>query len=109
MAAGDPIVTRELKALQDDVSTSQRRRRSRREARPAPNAGVASPEPIPAKPQNEADPADAQKLGDELRELLHEASGFFEEAEKNVAAHPAASVLSALVVGILIGRLTARR
>jgi ElaB/YqjD/DUF883 family membrane-anchored ribosome-binding protein len=109
MPAGDPVVTRELKALQDDVSTSQRRRRSRREAHPAANAAAPPPEAVSAKPQDEADSADAQKLGDELRELLHEAAGVFDEAEKNVAAHPTASVLSALLVGILIGRLTARR
>ena len=33
----------------------------------------------------------------------------FEEAEKNIAAHPVQSVLSTLVVGILIGRLLGRR
>jgi ElaB/YqjD/DUF883 family membrane-anchored ribosome-binding protein len=109
MPAGDPVVARELKFLQDGVSTSQRQRRSRREAAPAAHAAAPSPESISAKPQDEAEAADAQKLGDELRELLHEASGFFEEAENNIAAHPTASVLGALLVGILIGRLTARR
>jgi hypothetical protein len=109
MPAGDPVVTRELKALQDDVSTSQRQRRSRREARPAADAAAPSPASISAKPQDEAESADAQKLGDDLRELLHEATAFFDEAEKNIATHPTASVLGALLVGILIGRLTARR
>jgi len=41
--------------------------------------------------------------------LLVEASGFFDQADKNIAAHPTASVLGALVVGILIGRLLGRR
>jgi hypothetical protein len=34
---------------------------------------------------------------------------FFEEAEKNVSAHPAAHVIGGVGVGILIGRLPGRR
>jgi ElaB/YqjD/DUF883 family membrane-anchored ribosome-binding protein len=34
---------------------------------------------------------------------------FVEEAEQNVSEHPTASVVGALVVGILIGRLLGRR
>jgi ElaB/YqjD/DUF883 family membrane-anchored ribosome-binding protein len=51
-----------------------------------------------------------QRAGDcEFREFLDEATKFFDEAEKNVSAHPAASMVGALVVGILIGRLLGRR
>ncbi len=36
-------------------------------------------------------------------ELVDEVTTFFEEAEKNIAAHPAESVVGALLVGALIG------
>jgi len=34
---------------------------------------------------------------------------FFAETEKNISAHPAQSVIGALLVGILIGHLLGRR
>jgi ElaB/YqjD/DUF883 family membrane-anchored ribosome-binding protein len=39
---------------------------------------------------------------------MKEATSFFDEAEKNIAAHPTESVVGALLVGILIGRLLGR-
>ena len=110
MAAGDPLLKHELKALQDDVSAAQRHRRSRHERHPVANADVPAPKAISPDRDAEADDsADAQKLRNQLGELMDEATEFFQEAEKNIAMHPAASVVSALLVGILIGRLLGRR
>jgi hypothetical protein len=109
MPSGDPVVARELKALQDDVSTSQRQRHARREAAPAVSPDASTREAISVtsnEPAEEAD--DAQELRDHFREFLDEATAFFDEAEKNIAAHPTASVLGALLIGILIGRLAGR-
>lgn len=47
----------------------------------------------------------AENLADQLRNLAHEISAFTEETEKGVINHPLTSVLGALVVGILIGRV----
>jgi hypothetical protein len=41
--------------------------------------------------------------------LIEAITEFFEEAEKNVSAHPAAHVIGGIVAGILIGRLLGRR
>ena len=49
-----------------------------------------------------------RELRDQLRELTNEVTHFFEEAEKNISAHPVQSVVGALLVGILIGRLLPR-
>jgi len=40
---------------------------------------------------------------------MNELTEFFEEAEKNIVAHPAATAIGALVVGLIIGRLLQRR
>jgi hypothetical protein len=109
MPSGDPLVTRELKALQDDVSTAQRQRYSRREAASAVNPDAPTREAISVTSNDDAEhAADAQKLREQFREFIDEATAFFEEAEKNIASHPTASVLGALLIGILIGRLAGR-
>ena len=97
--SADIVVSRELKSLQDELSATQRERAA---AEPAP-ATPASP----AEPTHEA--ADERELRDQLSKLMEEVTGFLEDAEKNVAAHPAQSVLIALAVGILIGRMLRRR
>ncbi len=55
----------------------------------------------------EEDMADsaADNLMDQMRTLAQEISAFAEETEKGVVNHPLTSVLGALVLGILIGRL----
>jgi hypothetical protein len=108
MPDSDPVLTHELKTLQDDVSTSQRRRRARGEPRPTATTGLTGADAA-ASGQQADDSAEAQELRQQLRELLDEATGFFDRAEKNIATHPTAAVLGALVVGILIGRLLGRR
>jgi ElaB/YqjD/DUF883 family membrane-anchored ribosome-binding protein len=47
----------------------------------------------------------ADNLMDQMRTLAQEISAFAEETEKGVVNHPLTSVLGALVLGILIGRL----
>jgi ElaB/YqjD/DUF883 family membrane-anchored ribosome-binding protein len=50
----------------------------------------------------------AASLTDQLRSLAREISDFTEETEKGVVNHPLTSVLGALVLGILIGRVLPR-
>ncbi len=70
---------------------------------------VAVPSGPPATPPPPKETAEEGELRDQLRELVNEATAFFEEAEKNIAAHPTESVVGALLVGVLIGRLLGRR
>ena len=97
--SADIVVARELKSLQDELSSTQHER--------------ASTEPAPATPASPAEPVreapDEHELHDQLSKLMEEVTGFLEDAEKNVAAHPAQSILIALTVGILIGRMLQRR
>lgn len=100
--AADVVVSRELKSLQDELSAAQRER----SAAPAVPASPAAEAPA-AKPPQET--AEERELRERLRELAGEATAFFEEAEKNIAAHPTQSVVGALLIGILIGSLLGRR
>lgn len=47
-------------------------------------------------------------FADQLHTLASEISAFAEETEKGVVSHPLTSVLGALVLGILIGRVLPR-
>jgi hypothetical protein len=98
----DAVVSRELNSLQQELSASQRERASP-SAAPAVVASGSPPTPPPKEDAAE------HELREQLRELMNEVTGFFEEAEKNVAAHPTQSVIGALLVGILIGRLLGKR
>ena len=102
--ATDAVVSRELKSLQEELSTSQRERMS---PIPSPAAAAGGATATPPPPPQEA--AEERELRDQLRELVNEVTTFFEEAEKNIAAHPTQSVVGALLVGVLIGRLLGRR
>jgi ElaB/YqjD/DUF883 family membrane-anchored ribosome-binding protein len=102
--ATDAVVSRELRSLQDELSASQRERAS---PTPSPAAAASGPAAAPSPPPQEA--AEERALREQLRELVNEATTFFEEAEKNIAAHPTESVVGALLVGVLIGRLLGRR
>jgi ElaB/YqjD/DUF883 family membrane-anchored ribosome-binding protein len=84
----DAIVEGELKALSDELS----------------RAAGASP-----APQTQPTPREQEELGTLLTNLTEEAAQFLEEAEKDLAAHPLASIGSALVVGLVIGLLLGRR
>ena len=50
----------------------------------------------------------AASLNEQLRILAHEISAFAEEAEKGIVNHRLASVVGALILGILIGRMIHR-
>lgn len=99
--ASDPLLSRELKALREELSTAQRER--------AETAAAPRHEPSAPPPQSPKDGADDEHLRKQLDEFIHEATEFFEQAEKSIAAHPTQSVIGALLVGILIGRLIGRR
>ncbi len=61
-------------------------------------------------PLSATDPApDEDGLRVQLNDFVKEITMLFDETEKGVAAHPAASVLGALIVGLLIGRFLGRR
>ncbi len=107
--AADPVLSRELRSLQDEIAASQRARVSSPPDRPIASNAKAASEPATVPASQPAETTEDDKLQGEFREFLDEATKFFEEAEKNVSAHPAASMVGALVVGILIGRLLGRR
>lgn len=98
--AADVLVSSELKSLQEELSTSRRERTAvPTEAEPAPQAAGARATETP----------DQLQLQDQLRQFANELTELFDEAEKSVSAHPTQSVVGALLVGILIGRMLGRR
>ena len=99
----DAVLSRELKALHEELSTSRRERPSP----PADHTSVS--EDKAARTGQLEDSAEEEQLKSDLREFVKAITEFVDEAEKNVSAHPTASVVGALVVGILIGRLLGRR
>ena len=100
--AADTILARELLALQDQLSAAPRRR-----AAPAVE--------VEAEGQSEAAPDRSDVAGEErqIAEQLHDLASlikeYAEEAEQTVAEHPTASVIGALLLGVLIGRLLGKR
>jgi len=99
----DPVVSRELKSLRAEFTTAQRERSSAPVASPVTSS--AAPPPSSGQPET----PDERELKDQLHALVDEVTSFLEEAEKGISAHPAQSVVGALLVGILIGRLLGRR
>jgi len=101
--AADVVLSRELKELHAELSSARRERSPPAEERASPAANhtarAVSPEEL----------AEEEKLKGELHELIDTVKEFVEDAEKNLSAHPAASVMGAMLVGILIGRLLGRR
>lgn len=101
--AADAVVSRELKSLQEELSSSQREHPSSPADPVSVSAGTA-----PQTSQLE-DTADELQLRGAVGKFIEAITEFFEEAEKNVSAHPAAHVIGGIAVGILIGRLVGRR
>jgi ElaB/YqjD/DUF883 family membrane-anchored ribosome-binding protein len=99
----DAVVSRELRSLQDELLTSQRERATAEPLTTAPASATPVPSAAPAET------AEEHELRQQLRELVNEVTTFFEEAEKNISMHPTESVVGALLVGVLIGRLLGRR
>lgn len=98
--ATDVVLSNELKSLQDELAATRRERSTA--AVPPTAVEAAPPQPIPES-------ADEGELRDLLAQFIDEAGTFIGDAEKTIAANPARSVLGALVVGIVIGRLLGRR
>ena len=98
--ASDVLVSRELKSLQDELSTSQKQRAA------ASATAEAAPTTAPEPPE---ETTDEREVRDQLRHFASELTSLFDEAEKGISAHPAQSIAGALLIGILIGRLLARR
>jgi uncharacterized membrane protein len=87
----DAIVDSELKSLREQLAAAGR------------PTTAAQAEPPPA-----ADGERRQPLAALADELADEATRLFEELEKDVAAHPTASVIAALLAGIAIGLMLRR-
>lgn len=102
----DALVAQELKSLQAELAAVQPARvEPPTAAAPPAAAGAAAGGGSPSS----ADDANEQEALDYLREFTDEATEFFKEAERNIAVHPTESVVAALLIGILIGRLLGRR
>jgi ElaB/YqjD/DUF883 family membrane-anchored ribosome-binding protein len=99
----DAEVSREPQSLQEELSASQREHPSSPADPVSVSAGTA---PQNSQPE---DTADEQQLHGTVGKFVEAITEFFEEAEKNVSARPAAHVIGGIVVGILIGRLLGRR
>jgi hypothetical protein len=99
----DAEVSPEPRPLQEELSASQQEQPSSPADPVSVNAGTA---PQTGQP---GDTADEQQLHGTVGKFIEAITEFFEEAEKNVSAHPAAHVIGGVVVGILIGRLVGRR
>jgi ElaB/YqjD/DUF883 family membrane-anchored ribosome-binding protein len=104
--AVDPLLSSELKSLQEELSVAQRERAAVRDIQIAPSTGKGDTSE-PGAPLKES--ADESELRRQLGDLVKEITAFAEEAEKNISTHPATSVVGAMLLGILIGSLLARR
>jgi ElaB/YqjD/DUF883 family membrane-anchored ribosome-binding protein len=98
--ATDALVSQELKSLREELSASQQERAA------ASAAAVTAPASVP---KTSAETGEEKQSLDEINDFAEEIKTLFEEAEKSVSAHPTQSVVGALLVGILIGRLLGRR
>ena len=101
--SGDSVLLRELRSLREELSASQRARLERSAA------GVPAVEEASPGLSQPEDAAAVLAAEGELRQLVDAIREFAEDAEKNVAAHPTAMAIGAMVLGILIGRLLGRR
>jgi len=101
--AGDVLVSRELKSLQDELAAAKTDRATRTDSPVSPAVEAATA----AEPSQKL--AEDAELHGYLRQLADEVTELLGEAETSISAHPARSVAGALLVGILIGRLLGRR
>lgn len=97
----DAGLARELRALREELAASARER-----AR-APAGPTGSGDDNAAAPSDAPD--EETPIAGELRDLVDQITEFAEEAERTVSKHPTASVIGALFLGILIGRLIGKR
>lgn len=111
----DLVLSRELKLLQDELA-AQRQHLAASPDKVTGAAAQAAPSTRAAGSSETASPAvglgesaDEKELRDQFRDLIKEITGFVEDAEKKISVHPAMSVVAAMLLGILIGSLLARR
>jgi ElaB/YqjD/DUF883 family membrane-anchored ribosome-binding protein len=111
----DPVLSRELSALREEVTVSRREPAQPADARqmgpamPTTSAAMAQTAQAAAPVDPVQETVEDPQLPGELQELFKEISEFLDSAEKNVSEHPAASMAAAMVLGILIGLLLGRR
>lgn len=98
----DAVLARELSALQEQLSASRRER-------PSPAADQEAAAEKKAEPQQPDAAGEERQAAEQLRDLVSLIKEFAEEAEQNVSEHPTASVIGALLLGILIGRMLGKR
>ena len=96
----------ELRSLRDELLTARRPRDAPSPATAEPRAERRKPAAAAAGPD---DAADGESARDEIGELMREAARFLEERESDMGAHPVAIAIGGIVVGMVIGRMLARR
>jgi hypothetical protein len=93
----DATLTHELDSLHERLAGWQRKHRSQ----PADH-------PAAKRADGKRQASEEHGLHGEILEFIKLIAAYVDEAKGNVAAHPSGSVLGAMVVGILIGRLLGR-
>lgn len=106
----DAVLARELRSLQEELATAPQQSPVQSADKVAESAIQTSTGPGTAASGGTAAPAgrpeefaDEQQLREEPRDLVKEITDFVEDAGRNVSAHPAMSVVAAMLLGILIG------
>jgi ElaB/YqjD/DUF883 family membrane-anchored ribosome-binding protein len=99
----DATLTHELRALKEELAAA-RGEQSAAATEHAEHADDPEAEPPPTE-----EPAEDRHIVEQLQDLIATFKDYIEEAEHNIAEHPAASVVGALLVGILIGRHIGKR
>lgn len=113
--ATDPVVSRELKSLQEELATARKRSAlsADRPAEPAvgrgPGAVIEVTSDSAALASRSEGPSAEQELRRQLSDLVKEISDFVDDAEKHISEHPAMSIVAAMLLGIVIGSLLGRR
>jgi len=97
----DAVLARELAALREELQALRRERPT-----PATDADTAGTNKAAGAAANAGE---AWQIPEQFGDFLKLIKEFTEEAEHNVAEHPAASVVGALLLGILIGRMLGKR
>ena len=111
----DPVLSRELKSLQEELAAGRQRpaQSTDRPAEPAVRTGTGAGAAVNGESAAQAgrleESLTEQKLRGQLSDLVKEITDFVDDAEKNISAHPAMSIVSAMLLGIVIGSLLGRR
>lgn len=110
----DPVLSRELRSLREELAASRRERPMQSTSGPADSVAETGADRDAAGMGDALaggpkDSPAARELGSQLQDLVKEITDFVDEAEENISAHPAMSIVAALLLGIAIGSLVARR